>query len=79
MVDARARPRAPATRARAPAPLRAAAAVQALFVETNPIPVKTALAILGRIPNAVLRLPLTEISKTNRDRLEAALAELPRA
>ena len=52
---------------------------QALFVETNPIPVKTARAILGRIPNAVLRLPLTEISKTNRDRLEAVLAELPRA
>lgn len=51
----------------------------ALFVETNPIPVKTALAILGRIPNAVLRLPLTEMAKKNRDRLEAALAELPRA
>jgi 4-hydroxy-tetrahydrodipicolinate synthase len=51
----------------------------ALFVETNPIPVKTALAILGRIPTAVLRLPLTEMAKKNRDRLEAALAELPRA
>ena len=52
---------------------------QALFIESNPIPVKTALAILGRIPSATLRLPLTEISKANRDRLEAALAELPRA
>ncbi|MBM4337535.1 MAG: 4-hydroxy-tetrahydrodipicolinate synthase, partial [Deltaproteobacteria bacterium] len=51
----------------------------ALFFETNPIPVKTALAILGRIPSAVLRLPLTEMAKKNRDRLEAALAELPRA
>ena len=51
----------------------------ALFVETNPIPVKTALAILGRIPSATLRLPLTEMAKKNRDRLEAALAELPRA
>jgi len=50
----------------------------ALFVETNPIPVKTALAILGRIPNSVLRLPLTEMAKKNRDRLEAAIAELPR-
>jgi 4-hydroxy-tetrahydrodipicolinate synthase len=53
--------------------------IRAIFVETNPIPVKTALAILGRIPNAVLRLPLTEMAKKNRDRLEAAIAELPRA
>ncbi|HTO68707.1 MAG TPA: 4-hydroxy-tetrahydrodipicolinate synthase [Myxococcota bacterium] len=52
---------------------------QSLFIESNPIPVKTALAILGRIPNPTLRLPLTEISKANRERLEAALAELPRA
>jgi 4-hydroxy-tetrahydrodipicolinate synthase len=53
--------------------------MEALFLETNPIPLKTALAILGRIPTATLRLPLTEISKANRERLEAALAELPRA
>ncbi len=53
--------------------------MEALFLESNPIPLKTALAILGRIPSATLRLPLTEISKANRDRLEAALAELPRA
>jgi 4-hydroxy-tetrahydrodipicolinate synthase len=53
--------------------------MQVLFLETNPIPVKTALAILGRIPNALLRLPLTELSKKNRDRLESVLAELPRA
>jgi 4-hydroxy-tetrahydrodipicolinate synthase len=53
--------------------------MEALFLETNPIPVKTALALLGRIPTATLRLPLTEISKANRDRLEAVLAELPRS
>jgi 4-hydroxy-tetrahydrodipicolinate synthase len=52
--------------------------MQALFLESNPIPVKTALAIQGRIPNAVLRLPLTEMSKKTRDRLESVLAELPR-
>jgi 4-hydroxy-tetrahydrodipicolinate synthase len=50
--------------------------MEALFVESNPIPVKTALAIQGRIPEATLRLPLTPIQKSNRDRLEAALAEL---
>jgi 4-hydroxy-tetrahydrodipicolinate synthase len=53
--------------------------MQALFTETNPIPVKTALALLGRIPTAALRLPLTEMSKKNRDRLESVLAELPRS
>ena len=50
--------------------------MEALFLESNPIPVKAALAILGRIPEPTLRLPLTEISKPNRDRLEAALARL---
>ncbi len=50
--------------------------MEALFVESNPIPVKTALAIQGRIPEATLRLPLTPIQKSNRDRLEAVLAEL---
>ncbi|MCC7462305.1 MAG: 4-hydroxy-tetrahydrodipicolinate synthase [Gammaproteobacteria bacterium] len=34
---------------------------QALFVEANPIPVKWALAELGRIPGGI-RLPLTELS-----------------
>ncbi len=52
--------------------------MEALFLEPNPIPVKTALAILGRIPDPVLRLPLTPIQKVTRDRLEAALTELPR-
>ena len=52
---------------------------EALVLESNPIPVKAALASLGRIPEPTLRLPLTEISKPNRDRLEAALAGLERA
>ncbi len=50
--------------------------MEALFIEPNPIPVKTALAILGRIPEPTLRLPMTTMQKSNRDRLEAALAEL---
>ena len=50
--------------------------MQALFLESNQIPVKTALFILGRIPDPTLRLPLTTLQKSNRDRLEAALAEL---
>ena len=47
--------------------------MEALFLESNPIPVKAALHILGRIAEPAMRLPLVPISKANRDRLEAAL------
>ena len=50
--------------------------MNALFIETNPIPIKTALFLLGRIPDPVLRLPLTPMRKPNRDRLEAILTEI---
>lgn len=50
--------------------------MQVLFVESNPIPLKSALLMMGRIPNASLRLPLTELQKGNRDRLESILANL---
>ncbi len=50
--------------------------MQTLFVETNPIPVKTAVHMIGRIPDPALRLPLTPMQKANRDRLEAALSVL---
>ncbi len=49
--------------------------MQALFVESNPIPVKAALHILGRIPEPALRLPLVPISKDHRDQLEAVVDE----
>ncbi len=45
-----------------------------LFCETNPIPVKAALALLGRIDDEV-RLPLTPLSAPNRERLQVALKE----
>jgi 4-hydroxy-tetrahydrodipicolinate synthase len=47
----------------------------ALFTETNPIPVKAALALRGLILEE-LRLPLTRISAPNRERLQAAMKEL---
>jgi 4-hydroxy-tetrahydrodipicolinate synthase len=53
--------------------------MQALFCETNPIPVKTALALAGRISDDTLRLPLTPMRKETRDRLAGALAVLERA
>ncbi len=46
-----------------------------LFCETNPIPVKAALALLGTIEDG-LRLPLTQLTQPNRDRLQAVLKEL---
>jgi len=43
-----------------------------LFVESNPIPVKAALYLMGKIRNE-LRLPLTPISKENLKRLKQVL------
>ena len=46
--------------------------VKALFLETNPIPVKTAMGLLGMIEPG-LRLPLCEMSDANEERLIQAL------
>ncbi len=43
-----------------------------LFLETNPIPVKTALAMLGRIEEE-FRLPLVSMSLKNRETLKSTL------
>ena len=47
---------------------------KALFCETNPIPVKAALALQGRIRDE-MRLPLTPLSQANRERLQVTLKE----
>jgi 4-hydroxy-tetrahydrodipicolinate synthase len=47
----------------------------ALFCETNPIPVKAALALMGRISDDI-RLPLTPLTPENRERLQAVMKEL---
>lgn len=48
--------------------------MNANFAESNPIPVKAALAMMGKIED-VLRLPLTPLSEAHRPALEAALRE----
>ena len=48
--------------------------IKALFCETNPIPVKAALALQGRIRDEI-RLPLTKLAQANRERLQVALKE----
>ncbi len=47
---------------------------QALFVETNPIPIKHAVALLGKA-TADFRLPLCPMSKDNLDKLSRAMKD----
>jgi len=47
----------------------------AMFIETNPIPVKTALAFMGKIKEE-FRLPLCEMAPANREKLKKVLKEL---
>jgi 4-hydroxy-tetrahydrodipicolinate synthase len=47
----------------------------ALFVETNPIPVKAALHLIGAI-GPEIRLPLTPLTEPNRERLSVVLKEI---
>lgn len=46
--------------------------IKAMFLETNPIPVKTAMGVLGLIDPS-LRLPLCAMESANLDKLKAAL------
>jgi 4-hydroxy-tetrahydrodipicolinate synthase len=48
---------------------------KAMFLETNPIPVKTAAALLGLIPDGGLRLPMCEMAAANLEKLKKALAD----
>ena len=47
---------------------------KAMFIETNPLPIKTAMARLGMIERE-WRLPLEEMEKTNEEKLEKALED----
>jgi 4-hydroxy-tetrahydrodipicolinate synthase len=49
---------------------------RALFVETNPIPVKAAMVLAGILSCDDLRLPLTPATSATREGLEAALRPL---
>ncbi|HEY1770965.1 MAG TPA: 4-hydroxy-tetrahydrodipicolinate synthase [Chthoniobacterales bacterium] len=49
-----------------------------LFIEPNPVPIKTALSWRGAM-SAEIRLPLVEMSAPNEKRLRAALAEFDAA
>ncbi|HJT18298.1 MAG TPA: 4-hydroxy-tetrahydrodipicolinate synthase [Thermoanaerobaculia bacterium] len=46
------------------------------FMESSPIPVKTAMKMLGIIPNDAVRSPLAPITDANRKKLEEILREV---
>ncbi|MFH0887925.1 MAG: 4-hydroxy-tetrahydrodipicolinate synthase [Planctomycetota bacterium] len=48
--------------------------IKILFIESNPIPVKTALKIIGKL-NGEMRLPLCPITKQNADKLRIVLKD----
>ena len=48
---------------------------KAMFIESNPIPVKASLAMIGMIEE-VYRLPLVPMNSTNRAKLEQVLNEV---
>ncbi|MBV9127222.1 MAG: 4-hydroxy-tetrahydrodipicolinate synthase [Verrucomicrobia bacterium] len=45
-----------------------------LFIDPNPVPVKTAMLLAGLLPSDEVRLPLVPMSKENLARLKATLA-----
>ena len=52
-----------------------AALISALFIETNPIPVKAAMQLMD-MDSGLLRLPLVEISAENKAKLAAAMRDV---
>jgi 4-hydroxy-tetrahydrodipicolinate synthase len=52
------------------------AAAKALFLETNPCPVKHAMAELGLIERGELRLPLVEVTETTKRAMEPAIERM---
>ncbi|NDV19193.1 4-hydroxy-tetrahydrodipicolinate synthase [Pseudodesulfovibrio sp. JC047] len=53
--------------------LKMAPVNRAMFMETNPIPVKTALAMMGIFKNAQFRLPLVSLQDENKPKLKSVL------
>ena len=47
--------------------------IRSLFIETNPIPVKAALALMGKC-SGELRLPMTPMAESNLKKPKVAIA-----
>lgn len=48
---------------------------KAMFVETNPIPIKAVMAMTGRIPTGEIRLPMTPLSEAPKAELARLLGQ----
>ena len=48
---------------------------KAMFIETNPVPAKTALYLMGKIATPEVRLPLAQMSENNLEKLKEVLRE----
>jgi 4-hydroxy-tetrahydrodipicolinate synthase len=49
--------------------------MRANFLESNPVPLKSALTMMGKIEET-LRLPLVKISNTNRAKMKSVLKSM---
>ncbi|MDI6756574.1 MAG: 4-hydroxy-tetrahydrodipicolinate synthase [Endomicrobiia bacterium] len=49
--------------------------IKSLFLETNPIPVKTAMEMMGLLASGALRLPMTPMSDANKEKLKKELSD----
>ena len=48
--------------------------MQAMFIDTNPVPAKTSLAMMGKIKSGLPRLPLYKMNEANEEKLKKVLA-----
>ncbi len=49
--------------------------MKAMFIETNPVPAKTTLELMGKIKSSTPRLPLTKMSEANTAKLKTVLSD----
>ena len=49
--------------------------MQAMFIDTNPVPAKTSLAMMGKIKSGLPRLPLYKMNEGNEEKLKKVLAD----
>ena len=47
--------------------------IQAMFIDTNPVPAKTALAMMGKIKSGLPRLPLYKMNEANEEKLKKVI------
>ncbi|MDP2001413.1 MAG: 4-hydroxy-tetrahydrodipicolinate synthase [Desulfurivibrionaceae bacterium] len=47
--------------------------MQAMFIDTNPVPAKTSLAMMGKIKSGLPRLPLYKMNEANEEKLKKVI------